>query len=165
MKILAKRNGIALLAVLAILLVLTMLIPAMFSMSDNAVKSAMEGTDAQRAAYLARTMIEMTVAAFEDTYDDAEDNPYGPQGAVLTKFYEQFKSMDAQRLYMYRVDSVEFPTEPKRIDFVNDDAFNTAYAEYEAKLETYEKTGIIYTTSDTAPSGCSYVGYSDCHIT
>ena len=66
MKILTKRNGIALIAVLAVLLVLTLLLPIMFTMSENATKSAMQGTDEQRAAYLARTMIEMSVAAFED---------------------------------------------------------------------------------------------------
>lgn len=57
MNILTKRNGIALVAVLAILLVLTLLLPLMFSMSENAMATAMTGSDEQRASYLARTMI------------------------------------------------------------------------------------------------------------
>lgn len=165
MKILAKRNGIALLAVLAILLVLTMLIPIMFTMSDNAVKSAMEGTDAQRAAYLARTMVEMSVAAFEDTYDDAEDNPYGREARYLQVFYEDQKTMDVQRLYMYRAENVEYPKKPSRIDYDSDSAYNTAMESYKQKLETYEKNGITYSTEGNTPSGYSKVGYADCHIT
>lgn len=65
MSILTKRNGVALIAVLAILLVLTLLIPALFTMSETATKAAMEGTDQQKASYLARSMIEMTVASFQ----------------------------------------------------------------------------------------------------
>ena len=74
MNILTKRNGIALVAVLAILLVLTLLLPLMFSMSENAMATAMTGSDEQRASYLARTMIEFSVGAFQGIYDDAEED-------------------------------------------------------------------------------------------
>ena len=164
MKILAKRNGIALLAVLAILLVLTMLIPAMFSMSDNAVKSAMEGTDAQRASYLARTMIEMSVAAFEDFYDYAEEGKV-PYEGKMTLFLTQYKSITAQKVYMYRKDSVTYPKKPIRIEYDSDDAYNAACEAYDEALEVYESTGVVYSTSATAPSGCSLVGEAECNIT
>ena len=70
-RILKSRNGVALIAVLGVLLVLTVLLPTMFSMSEVATMEAAKGTDRQRAAYLARTNIEMSVAAFEDIYNCA----------------------------------------------------------------------------------------------
>ena len=71
-RILKARNGVALIAVLAILLILTLLLPVMFTMSKRATENSMKGMDKQRAAYLARTTIEMAVAAFEKDY---ENNP------------------------------------------------------------------------------------------
>ena len=65
MKILKARNGIALVAVLAIMLISSMFIPVMFNLSDASVYSAVRGTDRQRASYLARTVTEMSVAAFK----------------------------------------------------------------------------------------------------
>ena len=77
MKILTKKNGIALVAVLALLLVLTLLLPAIFTMAENATKSAMKGQDTQRASYLARSMAEMSVAAFhlglKDKLDELDE--------------------------------------------------------------------------------------------
>ncbi len=70
MKILTAKNGIALVAVLGILLVLTLLLPAMFGLSEAATFSSSLGSDKQRASYLARTMCEMSVAAFETVYDE-----------------------------------------------------------------------------------------------
>ena len=70
MKILTAKNGIALVAVLGILLVLTLLLPAMFGLSEAATYSSSLGSDKQRASYLARTMCEMSVAAFETVYDE-----------------------------------------------------------------------------------------------
>lgn len=69
MNILTKRNGIALVAVLAVLLILTLLLPLMFSMSENALYSAVNGTDIQRASYLARSVCEMAVGTFKTTYN------------------------------------------------------------------------------------------------
>ncbi len=65
MKILKMRNGIALVAVMTIMLVTTLFIPVMFSMSDTSLAIALKGTDRQRSSYLARTITEMTVAAFK----------------------------------------------------------------------------------------------------
>ncbi len=73
MNILTKRNGIALVAVMAVLLILTLLLPLMFTMSENAMRSAMKGTDELKASYLARTMVEMGVASFQELYDESED--------------------------------------------------------------------------------------------
>ncbi len=164
MKILAKKNGVALLAVLAILLVLTMIVPAMFSMSDVAVKSAMEGTDAQRASYLARTMIEMSVAAFEDFYDMADEGKE-PYATKMKSFLKTYKSISAQKVYMYRKDDVTYPKRPYRVDFDSEDAYNTAYEKYKSALETYEATGIVYSTTGTAPTGYTLVGEAECSIT
>lgn len=163
MKILTKRNGIALIAVLAVLLVLTLLLPIMFTMSENATKSAMQGTDEQRAAYLARTMIEMSVAAFEDFYDMAEEGQ-GDYPNLMKDFLNTYKDITAQRVYMYRVDSVAYPEKPARIDFDSDDAYNEAVEEYNTALEAYEASGVIYSTSAETPSGCSLVGTADCTI-
>lgn len=65
MKILKARNGIALVAVLAIMLISSMFIPVMFNLSDTSLMIAVKGTDRQRASYLARTITEMSVAAFK----------------------------------------------------------------------------------------------------
>lgn len=65
MKILKARNGIALVAVLAIMLISTMFIPVMFNLSDTALMIAVKGTDRQRVSYFARTITEMSVAAFK----------------------------------------------------------------------------------------------------
>lgn len=65
MKILKARNGIALVAVLAIMLISSMFIPVMFNLSDTSLMIAVKGTDRQRVSYLARTITEMSVAAFK----------------------------------------------------------------------------------------------------
>ena len=67
-KILTAKNGVALIAVLVILLVLTLFVPVLFTMSDSAVKSAQGGAAGNRLSYLARSVTEMNVAAFEKTY-------------------------------------------------------------------------------------------------
>ena len=164
MSILTKKNGVALIAVLAILLILTLLIPAMFTMSETATEAAMRGTDQFRATYLARTMIEMSVAAFQDAYDNAEEKIV-PYEAHMMKFLEQTKAMDAQTVYMYRNDSVQFPDKPKRADYSTQDAFDTAMEYFNAQMEVYEQDGVIYSTSSSAPAGCTLVGRADCKIT
>ena len=65
MKILKARNGIALVAVLVIMLISSMFIPVMFNLSDTSLMIAVKGTDRQRVSYLARTVTEMSVAAFK----------------------------------------------------------------------------------------------------
>lgn len=167
MKILTKRNGVALVAVLSILLVLTLLLPVMFSMSERAMEAAMTGTDEQRASYLARTMIEFTVGAFQGVYDDAEEDeskgykiPDDPskvtdelKGTALYKlnqFYKVSKAMDVSVMYMYRDPSVTYPKidAPVRKDNESDADYRkrclVAYKEYMEK-------GVIYST--TVPAG------------
>ena len=163
MKILAKRNGIALMAVLAILLVMTMLIPAMFTMSDTAVKSAMEGTDAQRASYLARTMVEMTVAAFEDYYDLADEGKE-PYAGNLKNFLTKHKEITVENLYMYRKDNVTYPERPKHGDYNSETEYETAYEAYLEALEAYEKNGILYSTDSETPTGYSLAGEAECTL-
>ncbi|MBO5896302.1 MAG: hypothetical protein J6Q83_03300 [Clostridia bacterium] len=164
MSILTKKNGVALIAVLAILLILTLLIPAMFTMSETATEAAMRGTDQFRATYLARTMIEMTVAAFQDAYDAAEEHTV-PYEAHMQKFLEQTKKMDAQTVYMYRNDSIEYPKKPKRAEYPNEDEYDVAMEGFNAQLAVYEESGIIYSTSATAPAGCTFVGSANCTVT
>ena len=167
MNILTKRNGIALVAVLAILLVLTLLLPVMFSMSENAMQAAMTGTDEQRASYLARTMVEFSVAAFQSCYDGAEKDeadgvvlPEDLSGVdkdssdllKLNKFLKVDKSMTISIVYMYRDKSVTYPQvkpyqDPTKSDAENrNDLLENEYKEYLTK-------GIIY--SSLAPDGWS----------
>lgn len=75
MKILTSRNGVALVAVLTVLLVLTLLLPVMFRTSEDATYSAATELNRQRASYLARSGVEMTVAAVKGTRD-IEDLSY-----------------------------------------------------------------------------------------
>lgn len=166
MSILTKKNGVALIAVLAILLILTLLIPAMFTMSETATEAAMRGTDQFRASYLARTMIEMSVAAFQDAYDNAEEKIV-PYEAHMQKFLEQTKKMDAQTVYMYRNDSVPFPEKPKRADYDTQEAYDTAMEYFNAQFDVYSQNGngIIYSTSSSAPAGCTLIGRANCTIT
>lgn len=86
MKILSRKNGVALIAVLTVLLVLTLLLPVMFKTSENATYSAATELNRQRASYLARTGVEMTVAAVKGTRD-SEDLAY-------KKLYEALKNKD-----------------------------------------------------------------------
>ncbi len=180
MKILTKKNGIALVAVLTVLLVLTLLLPVMFKMADRATESAVKGQDAQRASYLARTMIEMTVGAFQDVYDAAEDElevGVDPNAAdyketnvyKLDCFYNK-KSMEVNKLYMYRNDSVPFPD--------NKNAAN--YSELE---DNYRNYGVVYSTkapnsdntqtievpningSGTVNKVCTFIGDAKCDVT
>ncbi len=112
MHILSKRNGIALMGVLTVLLVLTLLLPVMFTMSTSAVKDAVKGQDGQRASYLARTMAEMAVSAFQEVYDEAEQekkngNINGSSTTQLNRFYED-TTMNAGTLYMFRRTSADY---------------------------------------------------------
>ncbi len=179
MNILTKRNGVALIAVMAVLLVLTLLLPLMFTMSENAMKTAMKDTDELRSSYLARTMIEMSVAAFQDQYDAAEEeiqeNSHTATNSVynkLQKFYNSNATMKAVPLCMFRANSEEVPF-PERDNYAN-----------EADFDKYETEGVIYvpltdvsgvSDKDALVSGNSYtitskskaysfVGYAECDV-
>ncbi len=146
MKILTQKNGVALIAVLTVLLILTILLPAMFSMSSNATKNAMEGNDKKKASYLARTMIEMSVAAFQDQYDLSEekftgdiarDNEISKAQTILEKFYNIHKKMEVSDLYMYRRVDVPYPKKPVRGDYGNQQEFDQAMEAFEEQMEVY----------------------------
>ena len=92
MKILKKRNGIALVAVLTIMLITSLFIPVMFNLTDTSLAVAITGTDRQRSSYLARTICEMSVAAFKK-FDSEEYTKIDPNaidevsGKKLTELY------------------------------------------------------------------------------
>lgn len=92
MKILKARNGIALVAVLAIMLITSLFIPAMFNLSDASLYSAVKGTDRQRALYFSRTITEMSVASFTKIdHKSSGDNPQLTQGE--TDFMNAIKNL------------------------------------------------------------------------
>lgn len=177
MNILTKRNGIALVAVMIVLLTLTLLLPVMFTMADNATASAMRGTDEQRAAYLARTMIEMSVASFEDFYDKADEaekaggseNPNHQYYTEYTKYKKfisaGYQQITAETVYMYRNNDVTYPEKPSRADYNSDDEYNAAMETYEEALKYYADNGNIYCTQlpngvtdeDNLDTGAKYV--------
>ncbi len=187
MNILTKRNGVALIAVMAVLLILTLLLPLMFTMSENAMRSAMKGTDELRASYLARTMAEMSVAAFQDLYDEGEQerkngNPNGNINQKLNKFYDDTK-MNASTIYMFRRTDTDYdwdeeskPSETdvdayeawfeKQLDacFYSTSAPSAAIGEY--------KSGEKYTVSVVNKNDDSstniegyYIGKASCNMT
>lgn len=126
MKILKMRNGIALMAVLVIMLITSLFIPVIFNLSNTSIRIAITGTDRQRSSYLARTICEMSVAAFKnfdsDPYtridpntdpDHTIRNNYTGLTAeekalldpIIDKYYDlknkEISSINAERVYMY----------------------------------------------------------------
>ncbi len=174
MKILTKKNGIALVAVLTVLLVLTLLLPVMFTMTENATESSVRSETEQKASYFARTSVEMAVMAFEEFYDayDSAHSQYLEQTGnglsvskpdVCTK-YEQFisnGSMKASRVYVYTKDSYVGKKPPE----VAEDSSMAGYNEW----QNYEDNAIAYeavsrTADAPAKSGYTLLGYADCDI-
>ncbi len=70
---LKSKNGVALVAVMFILLILTLFIPAIYTLGENAYKNTVKGSTFQRASYFARTIAEMSVASFTKIYDDIKE--------------------------------------------------------------------------------------------
>ncbi len=92
MKILKTRNGIALVAVLVIMLLTSLFIPVIFNLSNTSIRIAIAGTDRQRSSYFARTICEMSVAAFKnfdsDPYTKIDPNEIDEEtGKKLTELY------------------------------------------------------------------------------
>ncbi len=161
MEIITKRNGVALIAVLGILLVLTLLLPVMFTMSERAMETAMTGSDEQVASYLARTMVEMSVSAFQECYDAAdEEKTLGGKLEDKGEYYKMdqflnvYKNMHINDLYMYKNPSVPFPFDDPNYQKPQREA-NESDASYRRRCELeyaeYAKDGIIY--SPVPPSG------------
>ena len=131
MKILKARNGIALAAVLVILLITSLFIPVMFNLSDTSMMIAVKGTDRQRASYFARTVTEMCVASFTkiDTkksngqelasseqlfinaiaeLSDSENANYNPYGEIKsTTIYMLTKTVDGEEDIVYESTEIE----------------------------------------------------------
>ncbi len=125
MKILKARNGIALIAVITIMLLTSLFIPVMFGMSDSSLAIAVKGTDRQRANYLARTVTEMCVASFtkidtkknnhqelassEQSFinaiaalSDSKNANYNPYGEIKsTTIYMLTKTVDGEEDIVY----------------------------------------------------------------
>lgn len=175
MKILTSKNGIALVAVLTVLLILTLLLPAMFTMTEAATKSSVKAQTEQQASYFARTSAEMAVMAFEEFYDSYEaelskynellENGQNPEKHAVITNYETFmnnKSMKANRIYVYRNDFYVGRDIPPVVEYEGD-----GFAEWQA----YEKEAIIYkavkaeeSVPDLSGSGYTQIGYADCSI-
>lgn len=161
MNILTKKSGIALVAVLTVLLVLTLLLPVMFTMADRAMVSASKGQNEQRASYLARTSVEMTVSAFQDFYDAYDEkkaeyktavangtNMVYPDVCVKYDTFTTNGSMDADKIYMYTKDGVEIPS-----------------VEDVEAWDTYQSEAVIYKTKNEIIAGYTLLGFAECDIT
>lgn len=157
MKILTKRNGIALVAVLTILLVLTLLLPVMFNMSEHAISGAASREDKQIASYYARSMVEMTVSAFEDLYDAAEEDKKTNTDSTYLQIMNSFKTipdgstgntMKAQTIYIYKK---------------NEDAPDISNVTEQAQIDEANEYIRYFTSKDTS-GDYVYLGEADCNI-
>ncbi len=160
MNILTKRNGIALVAVLAVLLILTLLLPLMFNMSENALYSAVNGTDIQRASYLARSVCEMAVGTFKTTYkveipseiyeresledckDDFERDYYRTllmQRAYNQLYEGQIKAINTNEVTMYSKKDANAPDDVSKEVIVYS---NQSHMPDDFNTTTYKEVGI-----------------------
>ncbi|NMP37873.1 MAG: hypothetical protein GX051_07080 [Clostridiales bacterium] len=103
---LTKKNGVALATVLVILFLLVLFVPILFNFSDYATASATSGTNRQKASYLARTGVEMTIAAYKKTRNDA----------TYAEVYEDLREGTIDKI------------ETERIYLLMNDAGDTCYA-------------------------------------
>ena len=97
MKFLKMRNGIALVAVMTILIITSLFIPAMFNLSDTSLRVAVTGTNRQRSSYLARTITEMSVAAFKK-FDSEEYTKIDPTDTAARENYTGITAEEKARL-------------------------------------------------------------------
>lgn len=181
MKILKARNGIALMAVLVIMLITSLFIPVMFSMSDTSVSIAVKGTDRQRASYLARSVTEMSVAAFRKVDSKATNNAEltSEQAAFMEQIkiisdvnHENFapgKSINSQTIYMLSktesgVEDIRYTSDTTERDNLIDDekyiligeatctiTFDGSVHYYEIDNETNAKTEINKAANENDP--------------
>ena len=122
MKILKMRNGIALMAVLVIMLLTSLFIPVMFNLSTTSIKIAITGTDRQRSSYLARTVCEMSVAAFKnfdsEPYTKIDPNAIDElSGEKLTDLYTGI-SEDEKKNYDPLIEQYNL-LKNKQIEYIN----------------------------------------------
>lgn len=129
MKILKMRNGIALMAVLIIMLLTSLFIPVIFNLSNTSIRIAVTGTDRQISSYFARTICEMSVAAFKnfdsepytridpndteakDRYTNLSAEEKATLDPLILEFYELKNKLndtsyiDTQTIYMFETSS------------------------------------------------------------
>ena len=167
MKILTTKNGIALIAVLALLLVLTLFLPTMFTMSEISMQQAVVGTDAQRSSYLARTVTEMSVASFKKSYDKIKEKTANgtlnadAQLKKVSEAYDKLMRMDVERNeYGEKPAITEAEIEANKI------VTETVKMYYDLQENTFVYA--TYSGGDTfagTPSRYDYMGDSTCTIT
>ncbi|MBE6752248.1 MAG: hypothetical protein E7556_06950 [Ruminococcaceae bacterium] len=116
MKILKMRNGIALMAVLVIMLLTSLFIPVMFNLSTTSIKIAITGTDRQRSSYLARTVCEMSVAAFKD-FDSEPYTKIDPADTEARNNYTDITAEEKARLDPIIAEYAKLKNKQK--DFIN----------------------------------------------
>lgn len=97
MKILSRKNGVALVAVLTVLLVLTLLLPVMFRTSESATLTSIGELSRQKAGYLARTGAEMAVATLKNTLNEES----------FADFYDALKSDTKAENEAYGITNVD----------------------------------------------------------
>ena len=159
MKILTQRNGIALIAVLAVLLVLTLLLPVMFSSSQYATDAAVNGTDIQRAAYLARSLCEMAVGTYKQTYnaeipDRDEDD--------LTTFQKTAKAYQEAYDKLYRGGDTDTTNDAGSIKYIK-----TSTISMYSKKDDANNEDIKYSNENdfTPDDSHTLIGSGNCVIT
>ena len=192
MKILKARNGIALVAVLVIMLISSLFIPLMFNLADSSLMIAVKGTDRQRSSYFARTVTEMSVAAFKKLDTTKDDQLTSEQRTVKTGINELLNGTRSEirttpvAMFTRQVDGVLYyvtkngvRTQISNADYIvyaqlkadkeaNDEEVDFILSEEEGKVEeiSYEVVGSTdYNNKIAENSGYTYLGSAECVLT
>jgi len=192
MKILKARNGIALVAVLVIMLITSLFIPLMFNLADSSLMIAVKGTDRQRSSYFARTVTEMSVAAFKKLDTTKDDQLTSEQRTVKTGVNELLNGTRSEirttpvAMFTRQVDGVLYyvtkngvRTQISNADYIvyaqlkadkeaNDEEVDFTLSEEEGKVEeiSYEVEGSIdYNSKIAENSGYTHLGRAECVLT
>lgn len=154
MKILSRKNGVALIAVLTVLLVLTLLLPVMFKTTENATYSAATELSRQRAGYLARTGAEMAVATLKSTLKDESFEPF--YTALKKEKDANGKPVENSKYGIKAVNGyLQAEMEPISLYYKPDSSEESGY-----------KSIYISGTPDAAEiSGCEFIGKTEITIT
>ena len=136
MNILTKKNGLALVAVMVLLMILTLLVPAMLTYADTATSIAVKDTDKQKASYLARSGVEMAVAAFKNTYNDGDENIETQYEAIYRRLGGELKEgetplfeLEAETVYLFidRQEPVETVGPNGETEVFSEEYYNSVY--------------------------------------
>lgn len=144
MNLLKKKNGLALVAVIVLLMILTLFVPAMLTYADTATSSAVKGTTRQKAAYLARTGVEMAVSTFIKTFDDGDVNVetayealYRRLGGNLKTGETALSELNTETVYLFIDNEVPVPTVGPNgeTEVFSEDYYNSVYTtDYDAYI-------------------------------